>query len=37
MIDLSKPVEFSFILITIGVILVVTAVGIYFVNKKAKK
>jgi hypothetical protein len=36
MVDLSKPVESIFILETIAVILLLTAVGIYLVKTKAK-
>jgi flagellar biogenesis protein FliO len=32
--DLTKPVELSFIFGTIGVILALTAVGIYLVKRK---
>jgi len=37
MVDLSQPVEMSFIIETIVFLLVVTGVGIFFVNYKTKK
>ncbi len=36
MVDFSKPVELSFVFLTIAMILLVTAVGIYLVKKYAK-
>ncbi len=35
MVDLSKPVELSFVFFAIGLILLATAVGIYLVKKYA--
>lgn len=35
--DLTKPVEFSFILETIGVIVIVVAIGIFIVKRGVKK
>ena len=37
MVDLSQPVEFNFILSTIGVILAITAIGVFLVRLKKVK
>ncbi len=37
MVDFSKPVSFSFIIATIGILLILTAIGIFAVNYKTKK
>jgi hypothetical protein len=35
--DLAKPVEFSFIIETIGVIFLIIAIGIYMVKMKKEQ
>ena len=37
MVDLTKPVEFTFILETIGVIFIVIAISILLINQKTKQ
>lgn len=36
MVNIAEPVEFSFILATVGAILAATALGVFFVQKVKK-